>query len=209
MGVVQEITIAPNTGQALTVEQGLRVRVYGTTIADFVAFDRHNLRDRFDQARTKTYNASIYATTGHTLMTKSNEPLLTITEDTYTDGTHDLQKGMCSAARVRRAVEEGRIQEYYNREIPTTELPDHGCWENLSRALEPYGIPPEDIPSPFNLFQTIRLELPSGRMFNTSIRPRPGTYVEMQAERDTLVAVSACPDLTVGGKEIRIVVLAS
>jgi len=206
MGVVQEITIEPNTGQALTVERGLRVRVYGTTIADFVAFDRHNVRERFDQARTKTYNASIYATTGHVLMTKSNEPLLTITEDTYVDGTHDLQKGMCSAARVRRAVEEGRIQEYYNRDIPTAELPDHGCWENLSRALEPYGISPEDIPSPFNLFQTIRLELPSGRLFNTSIRPKPGSYIEMQAERDTLVAVSACPDLTVGGKEIRLVV---
>lgn len=206
MNVTSEITIAPNTGAAMTVGRGQRVRVYGTTIADFVAFDRHNLRERFDQARTKTYNSCIYATRGDTLMTKSNEPLLTITEDTYTEGTHDLQKGMCSAARVRRAVEEGRIREYYNRDIAPKDLPDHGCWENLSRALEPYGIPPEDIPSPFNLFQTIRLELPSGKMFNTSIRPKPGTFIELQAERDTLVAVSACPDLTAGGKEIRVVI---
>ena len=49
--------------------------------------------------------------------------------------------------------------------------------------------------------------LPSGRMSNTSIRPKPGTYIEFRAERDVLVAVSACPDLTVGGKEIRLVVL--
>jgi uncharacterized protein YcgI (DUF1989 family) len=205
---MEEIIIAPNTGRAFAVARGHRLQVYGTTIADFVAFDQHNVRERFDQARTKTYNASIYATRGHTLMSKSNEPLMTITEDTYTEGTHDLQKGMCSAARVRRAVEEGRLREYYNRDIAPQDLPDHGCWENLSRALKPYGIPPEDIPSPFNLFQTIRLELPSGKMFNTSIRPKPGTYIEFQAERDVLVAISACPDLTVGGKEIRAVILA-
>src|SRR5438309_7261123 len=115
MTIVQEITIQPNTGEAVTIARGQRVQVYGTTIADFVAFDQHNLRERFDQARTKTYNATIYITRGHTLMTKSNEPLLAVTEDTFTEGTHDMQKGMCSAARVRRAVEEGRIREYYNR----------------------------------------------------------------------------------------------
>ena len=209
MGIVEEITIAPNTRQAFPVERGDHLRVYGTTIADFVAFDRHNIGERFDQARTKTYNSTIYITRGHTLMTKSNEPLFAVTEDTYTEGTHDMQKGMCSAARVRRAMAEGRIREYYNRDIAPGELPDHGCWENLSQALAPYGVAPEDIPSPFNLFQTIRLELPSGRMFNTSIRPKPGTYIEFLAERDVLVGISACPDLTVGGKEIRAVVLRS
>src|SRR5687767_14290680 len=130
MQVVQEIVIAPNTGEAFKVSKGRRFQVYGTTIADFVAFDQHNLRDRFDQARTKTYNASIYATKGNMLMTKANDPLLAITEDLFTEGTHDLQKGMCSAARVRRAVEEGRLREYYNRDIAPADLPDHGCWEN-------------------------------------------------------------------------------
>ena len=207
MQVAEEIVIAPNTGAAFAVAKGQRLQVYGTTIADFVAFDQHNLRERFDQARTKTYNSCIYATRGDKLITKSNEPLLLITEDLFTDGTHDLQKGMCSAARVKRAVEERRLAEYYNRDIRPEELPDHGCWENLSRALAPYGIPPEDIPSPFNLFQTIRIELPSGKMFNTSIRPKPGTYIEFEALRDTLVGISACPDLTVGGKEIRAVIL--
>lgn len=209
MRAAREIIIAPNTGQALMVERGRPVRVYGTTIADFVAFDQHNLRERFDQARTKTYNSTIYVTTGHTLMSKSNEPLLTVTEDTYTEGTHDLQKGMCSAVRYRRAAEENRVREYYNRDIAPDDFPDHGCWENLSQALEPYGIQPEDIPSPFNLFQTIQIDLPSGRMANTSTRPQPGTYIEFRAERDVLIAVSACPDLTVGGKEIRVEIMES
>jgi hypothetical protein len=206
--VSQEITIPSNTGRAFVVGWGQRVRVYGTTIADFVAFDRDNVRERFDQARTKTYNSTIYVTRGHTLMTKSNQPLLKVTADTYTEGTHDLQKGMCSAVRYRRAADENRVREYYNRDIAPEDFPDHGCWENLSQALQPFGIAPEDIPSPFNLFQTIRIDLPTGRMSNTSIRPRPGTYIEFEAERDVLVAISACPDLTVGGKEIRVEILA-
>ena len=205
--VIKEILVPANTGRAVTVAKGQRLRVYATTIVDFVAFDQHNLRDRFDQARTKTYNSCIFATTGHTLMSKANEPLLLITGDTYREGTHDLQKGMCSAARFKRALEEGRLAEYYHRDIAPADLPDHGCWENLSQALAPYGIPPEDIPSPFNLFQTMKIELPSGRMSNTSIRPKPGTYIEFEALRDVLVAVSACPDLTVGGKDVRLVLL--
>jgi uncharacterized protein YcgI (DUF1989 family) len=206
MKVVEEIVISPNTGRAFDLLVGRRARVYGTTIADFVAFDRHNLRERFDQARTKTYNSTIYITRGHMLMTKSNEPLLAVTEDTY-EATHDMQKGMCSAVRYRRAAEEGRVAEYYNREIAPADFPDHGCWENLSTALAPYGVPPEDVPSPFNLFQTLELELPSGRLRNTSIRPKPGTYIEFEAQRDSLIAISACPDLTVGGKEIRVEIL--
>ncbi len=202
------IVIAPNSGAAFEVAAGRRFRVYGTTIADLVAFDRADLRNRFDQGRTKTYNATIYITRGHTLMTKANQPLLRVTEDTYVGGTHDMQKGMCSGARFRKAAEEGRVAEYYNRRIAAADLPDHGCWENLSRALEPYGIPPEDIPSPYNLFQTLAIEFPSGRLSNTAIRPRPGTHVEFEAAIDALVAVSACPDLTVGGREIRVEILA-
>ncbi len=207
MQTLETIVIPPNSGRAFEVPAGRRFRVFGTTIADLVAFDRHNLRNRLDQGRTKTYNSTIYVTRGHTIMTKSNEPLMRVTEDTYVEGTHDMQKGMCSGARFRRAANEGRVSEYYNRPISAADLPDHGCYENLSRALEPYGVPPEDIPSPYNLFQTLSIEFPSGRLSNTLIRPRPGTYVEFEPVIDVLVAISACPDLTVGGKEIRVEIL--
>jgi uncharacterized protein YcgI (DUF1989 family) len=206
--IVWQATIPPNSGLAFEVDRGAHLRVLGTSIADMVAFNRHNLRERFDQARTKTYNSKIWISTGDTLMTKSNNPLLVIVADTYAgQGTHDLQKGMCSGERFRRAAREGRVAEYYNRDIRPEDLPDHGCWENLIRALESWEIPPEDIPSPFNLFQTLSIDAQTGSMFNTSIRPRPGTYIEFRAEMDTLVAISACPDLTMGGKAIDVQIL--
>ena len=81
--LVHQATIPPNSGMAFEVARGQQLRVAGTTIADFVAFNRHDLRERFDQARTKTYNSKIWISTGDVLMTKANNPLLTIIADTY------------------------------------------------------------------------------------------------------------------------------
>jgi uncharacterized protein len=127
--------------------------------------------------------------------------LLTIKEDTYGEGTHDLQHGMCSRSRFELAAREGKIAQYYFREIPPEEIPDHGCWENLIDALKGYPIADYDIPNPFNLFQTVDIDGKTGLMVNSKTRPRPGTYVDFQADMDSLVAVSACPDLFAGGKQ--------
>jgi uncharacterized protein YcgI (DUF1989 family) len=199
MKKLREHTVPSNTGWAAELRKGQVIRISGTTTVDFVAFSLQNLRERFDQARTKVYNLKIFISTGDKLMSKSNQHLMTIVEDTYRDGTHDLQKGMCSGSRFQLAKAEGRLREYYHRDL---EIPDHGCWENLSAALQPYGIAPEDIPSPFNLYQTMKIDGVTGRMEHTTIRPKPGTYVDLKAEMDLLVAFSACPDLPVGGKPV-------
>jgi uncharacterized protein YcgI (DUF1989 family) len=141
----------------------------------------------------------IFITTGDKLMSKSNQHLMTIVEDTYRDGTHDLQAGTCSASRFQLAKQEGKLRKIWHRDV---ELPDHGCWENLSQVLKPYGISPEDIPSPFNIFQTMKIDATIGRMEHTTTRPKPGTYIDLRAEMDLLVALSACPDPTVGGKPV-------
>lgn len=199
--IIQDEQIPRNTGRAFELKKGQVIRVIGTTIADFVAFNRHDLTDRFDQARTKVYNRKIFISTGDALMTKANHRLLTIIEDTYKEGTHDLQHGMCSRSRFELAAREGRLAEYYFREISPEELPDHGCWENLIEALKPWKIPPYDIPSPFNLFQTVTIDSKTGLMLNSTTRPKPGTYVDFRAEMDCLAAISSCPDLWAGGEQ--------
>jgi len=65
-------------------------------------------------------------------------------------------KRLCSGYRFRLAQKEGRLGEYYLREIK--EIPDQGCYENLSKAVASYGIIPEDIPSPFNLSQHMKID---------------------------------------------------
>ena len=201
MRKLREEIVPANTGWVAEVRQGHVVRMAATTTVDFVAFDLHNLRERFDQARTKVYNMKLFVSTGDKLMGKTNQHLMTIMEDTWRGGTHDLQKGTCSASRFQLAKREGKIREYYGRDW---DVPDHGCWENLSGVLAPYGIPPEDIPSPFNLYQHMKIDGVTGRMEHTTVRPEPGTYVDLRAERDLLVAFSACPDPPVGGKPVTV-----
>jgi uncharacterized protein YcgI (DUF1989 family) len=201
---ISEELVASNTGWGGELRQRQVIRITATTTVDFVCFDRHNLRERFDQARTKVYNKTIFISTGDKLMSKSNQHLMTIVHDGWTGGHHDLQKGTCSASRFQLARLEGKIREYYGRDW---EPPDHGCWENLSGVLGAYGISPEDVPSPFNINQHMEIDSVTGRMEHTTRRPQAGSYVDLRAERDLLVALSACPDAPVGGKDVGVAIL--
>lgn len=186
--------IAPrNTGWAAEVKKGQILRLTARTIIDFVAFDRHDYTEAFDQAPTKDVSNCIYFQRGHTLLSRSGAPLITLIEDGFEGlGTHDLQFGMCGRDRHKRAAEEGRLGEYLHGD--DMEVPDHGCAENLTWALEPYGIPYENIPSPVNLFQNMDIDQETGCMTRTQVRPEAPVDLDLRAERDLLVAFSACPD---------------
>ena len=207
MATLESVIVPKNSGRAFVVKKGQRLRIAGRTVVDFVAFNLHNLRERFDQARTKTNQVKIFISTGDQLISKLNNPLLTIVEDTFKEGRHDLQKGMCSKKRFELVAKGLAKREFaegvdLNPKTPE-EIPDHGCWENLSEALKSWNIPPEDIPSPFNIFQTMRIDPETGRMFDTQIRPDPEAHVDFRAEMDCLVGVSACPE-SGRGKEIKV-----
>ena len=191
--IIEDVSMPTNTGKAFIVKKGHHIRVSATSTVDFVAFNLHNLRDRFDQARTKVMQQKIFMSTGDELLTKDNNTLLAIVEDTFKEGTHDLQKGMCSRKRWELWWKQGKFDQYAKGAIKYEDIPDHGCWENLTEALKPWNIPPEDIPSTFNLFQTMKIDGETGRMTYANVKPKPGTYVDMKAEMDCLIAISACP----------------
>jgi hypothetical protein len=180
------------------------IRIIASTTVDFVFFRLQNLRERFDQPRTKVYNMKLFLTAGDKLMGRNNQHMMTIIYDGNKVGTHDLQKGMCSGYRFKLAQQENRLGEYYPREIK--DIPDHGCYENLSKAVASYGIIPEDIPSPFNLNQHMIIDGVTGKMQHTQVRPPEGNYTDIGAEMDLLVALSACPDLAVGGKPVDVMI---
>ncbi len=204
MKTIMEVHVPHNTGWSAEIKKGQIIRITATTTVDFVFFKLENLRERFDQARTKVYNMTLFVTAGHKLMGRNNQHMMTILADRFKEGTHDLQKGMCSGYRFQLAKQEGRLGEYYPRQI--SEIPDHGCYENLSNALPPYCIIPEDIPSPFNLNQHMKIDGATGKMEHTQVRPRSGNYMDIRAEMDLLVALSACPDLPVGGKPVDVMI---
>jgi uncharacterized protein len=198
MALLTSRIVPKNSGAAFEVKKGQRLRVAGKSIIDFVVFNLNDLSERFDQARTKTNQVKIFISTGDVLFSKRNEPMLTIVEDTFTEGRHDLQKGMCSRKRFEM-VAQGRAKRVFAEEVDINpkklaEIPDHSCWENLSTAVKPWNILPDDIPSPFNIFQCMRIDPETGIMYDTTIRPKDEAQVDFRAEMDCLVAVSACPE---------------
>jgi uncharacterized protein YcgI (DUF1989 family) len=197
MRIIQQQTVQPNTGWACVFKKGQRIRISGSTIVDFVVFDHDNVRERFDDSRTRGNQGKFFISKGDYLISKFNRPMMKIVEDTYTEGTHDLEKGMCSASSYRRKAELGRLGEY-PREI--RQVPDHGCRENLSQVLRPWGIAPEEIPSPFNIFMTMDIDGKTGKLSNTTKRPSKVAHVDLDAEMNCLVGISVCPDLMVEAK---------
>lgn len=198
MAILQCEVVSKNSGAAFEVKKGQRLRIAGRSIVDFVAFNLGDLNERFDQARTKTNQVKIFVSTGDVLYSKRNNPMLTIVEDTFKEGRHDLQKGMCSRKRFEM-VAAGTSKRVFAEGIDINpkkaeEIPDHGCWENLSEAVRPWNISPDDIPSPFNIFQCMRIDPETGAMYDTMIRPTGEAHVDFHAEMDCLVAVSACPE---------------
>lgn len=198
MTKLESVVVPKNSGRAFVVRKWQRIRVAGRSIVDFVAFNLHDLRERFDQARTKTNQAKIFLSEGDQLLSKLNNPMLTIVEDTFKEGRHDLQKGMCSRRRFE-LVAQGLAKRTFAEGVDPNpkkpeEIPDHGCWENLTEALKPWSVLPEDIPSPFNIFQTMHIDPETGAMLDTMIRPKEEAHVDFRADMDCLVAVSACPE---------------
>ena len=124
--VLSEAVIPKNTGMAFTVKQGQRMRVIGESTADFVIYNLNNVRERFDQARTKVDQGKIYVSTGDVLISKFNNVMMTIVEDGYQEGTHDLQKGMCSTSFY---------EKWEIRYLRSTERPGRS-WGGKGRLLQ-------------------------------------------------------------------------
>ena len=198
MSILKSQVVAKNTGAAFEVLKGQRIRIAGRSIVDFVAFNLRDLTERFDQARTKTNQVKIFISTGDVLYSKRNAPMMTIVADTFVEGRHDLQKGMCSRKRFEM-VAQGQSKRVFAEGVdinPKTaeDIPTHGCWENLSAAVKPWNITPDDVPSPFNIFQCMRIDPDTGVMYDTMIRPQVEAHIDFRAEMDLLVAASACPE---------------
>src|SRR5262249_61899043 len=52
MATLKSEVVPKNSGAAFEVKKGQRLRIAGKSIVDFVAFNLHDLCERFDQART-------------------------------------------------------------------------------------------------------------------------------------------------------------
>ena len=170
--------LPPQTGTAFLMSAGDRLRVIdpeGEQVADFVAFSRDELPAWLSSGRTFDYNDTLFLTTGHVLYSNRSRPMLTITDDTV--GRHDFLYTPCSAETFALLYGE------------TGHHPS--CLDNLTCSLSAYGFGPDDVPTTFNIFMNVDVG-GDGALRILPPRSRAGDYIEMRAEVDLVVGLTAC-----------------
>jgi uncharacterized protein len=156
----------------------------GGQVIDLTVLNSQNPHERLWGSKT-AWEYGVHLTTGALLLSTGpwERPLLSITADTLTRepssrGTlyHDVMAGCCSAkSQVRRY---GRDEEV------------SGCFDVLAAAVEPFGVPADYVQDVFNPF--MRTGVSENRLFHEPSAAVAGDYVELRAEMNVLVAMSAC-----------------
>ena len=170
--------IQPQHGCSFVMSRGEILRVIdpsGEQVADFVAFSRADAGEWLSSGRTLDYNNTIYLTTGHLLYSNRSTVLLTITSDTV--GRHDFLYTPCS-------------QETFDI-LYKTEGHHPSCLENLVTNLRPFGIGKDQIPTTFNIFMNVEVGS-DGTLSILPPRSKAGDYLELRAETDLVVGLTAC-----------------
>ena len=170
--------IDPQSGTAFELRKGQLLRVIdplGEQVSDLTAFGADDRAEWLSSGRTIDYNDTIFFTAGHALYSNRSRVMLTIVRDTV--GRHDFLYTPCS-------------DETFTL-IYKHEGAHPSCFGNLSRGLAAFGIPADRIPTTFNIFMNVEV-FADGRVSVKPPRSKAGDCVELRAEMDLVVGLTAC-----------------
>lgn len=175
-------TIPPRSGTAFTLDRGRFLVVTdpeGEQVADLLAFRRDDLDEVISSGRTLDYASRIYLTTGDPIYSNRSNVLLRIVADTV--GRHDFLLTPCSADTFRIIYGDAD--------------PHRGCFGNLAAALAPFGIPPDRIPTAFNVFMNVTVDGQTGALKVEPPLSRAGDRIVFEAMEDLVIGLTACSAL--------------
>lgn len=179
MSLVQRIHLKPQTGAGFRVRRGQTLRIVdprGEQVADLVSFADGDPDEWLSSGRSIDYANTIYLSAGNTLYSNRSRPMWTITGDTV--GRHDFLLTPCSPETFELLYENASA--------------DHpSCFGNLAQHLAPFGIRADAIPTTFNVFMNVEVG-PTGELRILPPRSRAGDRIELRAEMDMVVGVTAC-----------------
>jgi uncharacterized protein YcgI (DUF1989 family) len=177
----------PQTGVAFTVQQGQIMRIIdveGEQVSDLIAFAHQDFErpthvtgyeEYLSSGRTIDYNRKLFFSVGDILYSNRSNAMLSITRDRVE--RHVFLYAPCSQEMFRLTYQvEG---EHPN------------CLDNLAQALGEFGIKASQIPTAFNVFMNVSV-LERGELAIEPPLSRAGDYIELRAEMDLIVGVTAC-----------------
>ncbi len=171
--------IPPRSGVSFKLKKGQKLKITdikGEQVSDLVCFNAHDKEEYLSSGRTLDYAETIFLTAGHAFYSNRSNIMLRMEEDTV--GRHDFLLTPCSAETFKI--------------IYGHEKPHCGCFGNIAKAIEHYGIQPDRIPVSFNVFMHVTVDGNSGKIEVKPPLSKAGDFVVFTAEMDLIVALTAC-----------------
>ncbi len=171
--------IEPRSGTAFILKAGERLMVtdiQGEQVADLVCYNANDTREYLSSGRTIDYAETIFLTKGHPFYSNRSNIMFEMIEDTV--GRHDFLLTPCSADTFRIIYGHSH--------------PHQGCFGNFSKALEKYGILPDNIPISFNVFMHVTVDADTGKIAVLAPKSKAGDYIIIEAKMDLVVGLTAC-----------------
>lgn len=194
--IVDEFIVPASHGKGFVVEKGQTLRieeVEGKQVVDATFQNADNLRETFHAGQSIALN--MLGGTGNLKQVRylySRPPyenvLMTVSDDPV--GVNFAWMG----GRCTRAIYKFRNERGIGRRV---ELDEHRtCQQNLEEALEPFGVDPDMIPDVFNIWMNNNDEATVRENHMVFLPPVAdvGDYIELHANMNVLVGISACPN---------------
>ena len=194
--LVSELIVPRLGGRAFLVPKHHILRVTaieGPQVADFNAFNKDDPKEMFWSGRTRLLQRA-HLSVGDRLWSTPPRmrPMFTIIADTVEHKplpgnarSHDLMYCRCN-------------ERLY--EVVKNERHAPNCNTNISNAIASFGLTPDYVHDAFNIFMTTGLG-DNDRFFYVDPDCKRGDYLELHAEFDCIVAISACPGASSGSEK--------
>lgn len=179
------IKIPPRSGARLRLSQHKILRIEDITggqICDLVAYRAGDPTEWISNGRTFDYCGSIRIQVGDWLYSNRSRKMLKIVKDDVQQ--HDFLYAACSKEMFE--IQYGLVNEWPN------------CASNIAACLADLGVQEHDIPTPFNIFQNVRLKS-DGTLNIQPPKSKSGDSIWFEASMDLDIALSACSAPTCNG----------
>ena len=171
------VIVDPGGSWSAVLEKGALVRfvdLEGQQAVDFLCYNAHDTRDRYNAANTMKMAENVYINAGTILYGEYATALMRVVASSCPD--HDTIGGCCSA--------EMNLLRYGRR--------THSCRANFIHELAKFEMGEADIVANVNFFMSV----PVGRDGHVAISDSPsraGDFVDVEALTAVVAMISNCP----------------
>lgn len=174
---VASVLVDPGGSWGARLARGQVVRFVdldGQQAVDFLCYNAHDTRDRYNAANTMKMAGNLYLNTGTVLYGEYATPLMKVVASSCPN--HDTIGGCCS-------IEMNELR--YGRRT-------HSCRANFLHELSKFRMGEPDIVANVNWFMSVPVG-GDGQMAISDSPSKAGDHVDVEALTDVLAVISNCP----------------